>query len=130
MSSRMNMVVPENMWKIINLKHLCISNVDEEPILMENLQTLSLVCPSRSCENILARTRNLLKLGLCGPLSTKSGDFHCPDLDLLMHLETLKLSSFSWQCKKALFWEAKSVDIHMHLAVNHAFIVIEKQGKL
>ncbi|KAK1396290.1 hypothetical protein POM88_006153 [Heracleum sosnowskyi] len=99
MSSKMSIVVPKNMWKIITLKHLCIKSGEnfvsipnvEELSLLENLQTMSLVSPTRPCQNILARTRNLQKLGLCGPLTTKSGDFHCPDLGHLMHLETLKL---------------------------------------
>ncbi|KAK1355042.1 hypothetical protein POM88_048298 [Heracleum sosnowskyi] len=99
MSSRVNMVVPKNLWKMIQLKHLCIksgenllsfSNV-EEPSTLENLQTMSLVSPTRQCEHILARTRNLLKLGLCGSLTTKSGDLKIPDLGFLVHLETLKL---------------------------------------
>ncbi|KAK1387606.1 hypothetical protein POM88_015784 [Heracleum sosnowskyi] len=100
MSSRMNVVVPMNMWKMMNLRHLCIrsgenlvnlSNVEEEHNFLENLQTMSLVSPTRPCQHVLDRTRNLQKLGLCGPLMTKSGDLRCPDLGLLMHLETLKL---------------------------------------
>ncbi|KAK1401114.1 hypothetical protein POM88_000719 [Heracleum sosnowskyi] len=100
MSSKMNMVIPKNMWKMINLRHLCIksgdnlvnfSNVEKEPSFLENLQTMSLVSPSSPCQQILAKTRNLKKLGLCGPLATETGDLKCPNLGLLMHLETLKL---------------------------------------
>uniref|UniRef100_A0A166C0M8 Uncharacterized protein n=1 Tax=Daucus carota subsp. sativus TaxID=79200 RepID=A0A166C0M8_DAUCS len=108
MSSRMNMVVPENMWKMIKLRHLCIksgenlvnfSNVDEGQYLLENLQTLSLVSPTRQCQHILARTRNLQKLGLCGPFTTKIGDIKFPDLGLLVHLKTLKLLNTTTLCK-------------------------------
>ncbi|XP_063945344.1 putative late blight resistance protein homolog R1B-16 isoform X4 [Daucus carota subsp. sativus] len=108
MSSRMNMVIPNNMWKILSLRHLCIRtgenlvnfcNVEEEPSLLENLQTLSLVSPTRPCEHILSRTRNLKKLGLCGPLATKRGELKCPDLGLLIHLETLKLLNTIPLCK-------------------------------
>ncbi|KAK1355047.1 hypothetical protein POM88_048303 [Heracleum sosnowskyi] len=99
MSSRMNMVVPNNMWKMIKLRHLCIksgenlvniSNV-EEPSSLENLQTMSLVCPTRQCQHILARSHNLLNLGFCGSLTTKGGELKFPDIGFLMHLETLKL---------------------------------------
>ncbi|KAK1357220.1 hypothetical protein POM88_050476 [Heracleum sosnowskyi] len=31
------------------------------------------------------------KLGLCGPLTTKSGDLKCPDIDFLVHVKSLKL---------------------------------------
>nr|XP_017235744.1 PREDICTED: putative late blight resistance protein homolog R1A-10 [Daucus carota subsp. sativus] len=62
MSSRMNMVVPENIWKMINLRHLCIksgenlvnfSDVEDKSILLENLQTMSLVSPTRPCQQLL-----------------------------------------------------------------------------
>ncbi|XP_063945908.1 putative late blight resistance protein homolog R1B-16 [Daucus carota subsp. sativus] len=108
MSSRMNMVVPNNMWKIINLRHLCIksgenlvksSDVEEEPSLLENLQTMSLVSPTRPFQHILARTPNLKKLGLCGQLTTNSGDLQFPDLGLLMHLKALKLLNTIPLCK-------------------------------
>ncbi|KAK1358699.1 putative Disease resistance protein [Heracleum sosnowskyi] len=91
MSSRMNMVVPKNMWKIINLRHLLIksgenlvhlSDVEEEPILVENLLAMSLVSPTRPCQNILFSTRNLQELGLCGPLTTKTGDLKFPEQPL------------------------------------------------
>ncbi|KAK1373401.1 putative NB-ARC, Leucine-rich repeat domain, L domain-like protein [Heracleum sosnowskyi] len=104
MSSRVNMVVPNEMWKMINLKHLCIKSGEnlikfsEEPILLENMQTMS-VSPTRPCQTILARTPNLQKLGLCGPLTTKSGDMKCPDLGLLVHLKTLKLLNTFPSCK-------------------------------
>ncbi|KAL1823618.1 hypothetical protein DCAR_0311552 [Daucus carota subsp. sativus] len=108
MTSRMNMVVPKYIWKMINLRHLCIktgenpidfSNVEEEPSFLENLQSLSLVSPASPCQHILAKTKNLRKLGLCGTLTTRSGEFKCPDLGLLMHLETLKLLNTTPFCK-------------------------------
>ncbi|KAK1358477.1 NB-ARC domain-containing protein [Heracleum sosnowskyi] len=108
MSSRMNMVIPKNMWKMIRLRHLCIksgenivnfSSLEEDPCLLENLQTMSLVSPVRPCQHILSRTRSLRKLGLCGPFITKSGDLKFPDLGLLMHLKTLKLLNTIPLCK-------------------------------
>ncbi|KAF1002235.1 hypothetical protein AG4045_002244 [Apium graveolens] len=91
MSSRINMVVPKNMWKMISLRHLCIKS-GENP-------TMSLVSPTRPCQRILSRTRNLHKLGLCGSFTTKSGDLKFPDLGLLMHLKTLKLLNTVPLCK-------------------------------
>ncbi|KAK1355048.1 hypothetical protein POM88_048304 [Heracleum sosnowskyi] len=99
MSSRVGMVIPNSVWKMIKLEHLCIKSGENlvnfssagELRLLENLQTLSLVSPTRQCQQILARARNLLKLGICGPLITKSGNLEIPDLGLLVHLETLKL---------------------------------------
>ncbi|KAL8127449.1 putative late blight resistance protein homolog R1A-10 [Apium graveolens] len=101
MHSKKKMVVPKNMWKMKNLRHLRIKsggvlvnfpNLEEEPNVLENLQTISLITVSKPCQNILAKTRNLKKLGLCGPLEiTQSGDMKCLDLGLLKHLETLKL---------------------------------------
>ncbi|KAL1823617.1 hypothetical protein ACET3Z_010395 [Daucus carota] len=108
MSSRTNMIVPKNIWKITTLRHLCIktgenhvsiSDVEEEAILMENLYTMSLVSPTRPCQDILARTRNLKKLGLCGPLTTKSGEMKFPDICHLKHLKTLKLLNTTALCK-------------------------------
>ncbi|KAK1384118.1 hypothetical protein POM88_021853 [Heracleum sosnowskyi] len=97
-SSKMNVVVPKTTWKMINLRHICIKTGEnlvnfgnEETGILENLQTLSLVSPTRLSPLILARTRNLRKLGLCGPLTTKSGKLKLPDLSLLMHLKILKL---------------------------------------
>lgn len=94
------MVVPKNTWKMTNLRHLSIksgenlvqlSEVEEEPILLENMLAMSLLSPTRPCQIILASTRNLQKLGLCGPLTTKSGELKVPDLGLLINLEKLKL---------------------------------------
>ncbi|KAL8102402.1 hypothetical protein AgCh_027042 [Apium graveolens] len=100
MTSRMDMVVPGKMWKLINLKHLRIksgenlldsSTLEDESTLVDNLRCMSLISPTRPCKNILARAPNLQKLGLCGPLTTTTGDLKCPDLGHLMQLETLKL---------------------------------------
>ncbi|KAK1379973.1 putative leucine-rich repeat domain, L domain-like protein [Heracleum sosnowskyi] len=108
MSSRMNMVVPQNIWKIINLKHLCIksgenlvnfSDFKEELSSLESMQTMSLLSPTRQCRHILARTCNLQKLGLCGPVTTKGGDLKFPDLGQLVHLKTLKLLNTVPLCK-------------------------------
>ena len=44
-------------------------------------------------------TRNLKKLGLCGPLTTKSGEMKFPDICHLKHLKTLKLLNTTALCK-------------------------------
>ncbi|WOG95003.1 hypothetical protein DCAR_0314305 [Daucus carota subsp. sativus] len=104
-SSKKNVFVHKNIWKMINLRHLCIKTgknvlkiLEEEPGFLENLQTLSLVSPARLSPIVLARIRNLKKLGLCGPLTTKCGEFKLPDLGLLMHLEILKLFNTTVLC--------------------------------
>ncbi|KAK1355035.1 hypothetical protein POM88_048292 [Heracleum sosnowskyi] len=87
MSSRVNITVPDNMWKMKKLRHLCIKSGEnlvncpnvEEPSLLKNLRTMSMVSPTRQCQHLLARARNLLKLGLCGSLTTNSGDVKLED---------------------------------------------------
>ncbi|KAL8108189.1 putative late blight resistance protein homolog R1A-3 [Apium graveolens] len=105
-SSKMNIVVPETTWKLLKLRHLCIKTgenlvnfCNEESSFLDNLQTMSLVSPTRLSPLILARTRNLRKLGLCGPLTTKSGELKLPELGLLMHLRILKLLNTDALCK-------------------------------
>nr|XP_017239557.1 PREDICTED: putative late blight resistance protein homolog R1B-16 [Daucus carota subsp. sativus] len=110
MSSRMHIVVPNNTWKMKHLKHFCIksgvnlvnfSSVDDNSSLLEHLQTMSLVSPTRSCRHMLARTYNLQKLGLCGPMTTASGDLKFPDICHLKQLTTLKLLNTIPLCKVA-----------------------------
>ncbi|KAK1359133.1 hypothetical protein POM88_043607 [Heracleum sosnowskyi] len=124
MSSRTNMVVPENIWKMINLRHLSIksgenlvhlSNVEEEPILLENMLAMSLLNPTRPCQIILASSRNLQKLGLCGPLTTKSGELKIPDLSLLIKLEKLKLLNTVPLSKATRAWKLYENDMHSNL---------------
>ncbi|KAM7502933.1 hypothetical protein LguiB_001837 [Lonicera macranthoides] len=104
-SSRCNVTLPRNTWKLVNLRHLCIKlgvNEVEKPSfeevqdsdgspLMENLQTLSFVCPSRYCKDVLKRSPRLRKLGFCGPLLSESRELRFPMLHYADQLETLKL---------------------------------------
>ncbi|XP_017235747.2 putative late blight resistance protein homolog R1C-3 [Daucus carota subsp. sativus] len=46
---------------------------------------------TRKPYSAMSTTPNLRKLGLCGALTTRSGDLKCPDIDFLAHLKTLKL---------------------------------------
>ncbi|KAM7502936.1 hypothetical protein LguiB_001840 [Lonicera macranthoides] len=104
-SSRSNVTLPRNTWKMVNLRHLCIKqgvndvekpsfeelqDEDGYPLILENLQTLSFVCPSRYCMEVLKRSPRLRKLGFCGPLLSDSRDLIFPML-YADQLETLKL---------------------------------------
>ncbi|KAM7497602.1 hypothetical protein LguiA_022016 [Lonicera macranthoides] len=105
-SSRSNVTIPRNTWKMVNLRHLCIKlgvnevekpsfeelqDDDGYPLILENLQTLSFVCPSRYCKDVLERSPHLRKLGFCGPLLSESRDLRFPMLHYADQLETLKL---------------------------------------
>uniref|UniRef100_A0A5B6YL23 Uncharacterized protein n=1 Tax=Davidia involucrata TaxID=16924 RepID=A0A5B6YL23_DAVIN len=102
--------IPLTIWMMVKLRHIhtrgkiyihmpgeiniqALTN-DLDPSVLDNLQTMSLVWPSRNLENALVRTPNLKKLGFCGPLVSKlEGYLTFPELDFLNHLETLKLSN-------------------------------------
>ncbi|XP_076905008.1 putative late blight resistance protein homolog R1B-16 [Bidens hawaiensis] len=107
-SSRKNIVVPNTIWDMVNLRHLYIKsgeNLMEEPTFeqvagndgyyhhpsaLACFQTLSQVSP-RSCHNIFSRTPNLRKLGFGGPLISRVGNLEFPNLGDLAHLQKLKL---------------------------------------
>ncbi|KAA8535362.1 hypothetical protein F0562_030365 [Nyssa sinensis] len=102
--SRVLLYVPPSIWKMVKLRHIQIPQGsstreltdDVYPLVLDNLQTISQVHPTKSFENVLARTPNLKKLGFCGNLiseSTKCFYLTFPDLTSLKYLETLKLSS-------------------------------------
>ncbi|KAM7497232.1 hypothetical protein LguiA_021646 [Lonicera macranthoides] len=108
-SSRSSVTLPSNTWKMVNLRHLCIKlgvNEVEKPSfeevqgndILENLQTLSFVCPSRYCEDVLKRSPRLRKLGFCGPLLSESRDLRFPML-YADRLETLKLFNTAYYCE-------------------------------
>ncbi|KAM7497604.1 hypothetical protein LguiA_022018 [Lonicera macranthoides] len=105
-SSRSNVTLPRNTWKMVNLRHLCIKlgvnevekpsfeEVQDDggyPLILENLQSLSFVYPSRYCKDVLKRSPHLRKLGFCGPLLSESRELRFPMLDYADQLETLKL---------------------------------------
>ncbi|KAA8535368.1 hypothetical protein F0562_030371 [Nyssa sinensis] len=103
-NSRVLLYVPPRIWKMVKLRHIQIPQGsstgeltdDVYPLVLDNLQTISQVHPTKSFENVLARTPNLKKLGLCGNLiseSTRCFYLTFPDLSSLKYLETLKLSS-------------------------------------
>ncbi|KAJ0866109.1 hypothetical protein HanRHA438_Chr12g0548021 [Helianthus annuus] len=95
-SSRKNIVIPNTIWHMLNLRHLYIKsgeNIMEDasflqvtgndgPSALASFQTLSQVSP-RSCHNICSRTPNLRKLGFCGPLISNLGDLEFPNLGSL-----------------------------------------------
>lgn len=108
--------VPYEFWTMIKLRHLQISQelvfsapqcftesrvvessvLDEAiyPTLLENLQTISQLCPSGSVNNVLARTPNLRKLGLHMSLSVSNEHFDFPNL---AHLDLLQTIKFEYQ---------------------------------
>ncbi|KAK1439339.1 hypothetical protein QVD17_05155 [Tagetes erecta] len=101
-SSTMNIVVPRTTWDIKCLRHLYIKsgqNLIEDfssgkfVETLDNLQTISSVCPSPSCLSILTRTPNLRKLGFRGPLVSTLGVLEFPNIGFLNHLQVLKLSN-------------------------------------
>ncbi|KAM0000918.1 putative P-loop containing nucleoside triphosphate hydrolase, leucine-rich repeat domain superfamily [Helianthus debilis subsp. tardiflorus] len=100
-SSTNNIVLPTTTWDIKCLRHLyiksgktLIEDFSSEFIgILENLQTLSGVCPSPSCLSILTRTPNLRRLGFSGPLVSTSGVLEFPNIRSLDCLLTLKLSN-------------------------------------
>ncbi|XP_059631294.1 putative late blight resistance protein homolog R1B-23 [Cornus florida] len=93
-------VLPNELWNILTLRHLCIAGksifvrkVGYSSVL-HNLLTISHIDPTTYCQDLLARTPNLRKLGFCGSFNTVNSDnFWFPDLDFLLCLETLKLSN-------------------------------------
>lgn len=100
-SSRKNVFVPRSTWDMECLRHLYIKSGEKENLIedvssdrvLENLQTISGVCPSTSCVGILSRTPNLRKLGFHGCLVSPLGVLEFPNICSLTCLETLKLSN-------------------------------------
>ncbi|KAI3700087.1 hypothetical protein L2E82_44703 [Cichorium intybus] len=101
-SSRRNIFKPKSTWDIECLRHLYIKsgeNLIEEVYsdcvhrVLENLQTISGVCPSTSCLVILSKTPNLRKLGIHGLLVSVSGVLEFPNITPLICLKALKLSN-------------------------------------
>nr|GEX85487.1 putative late blight resistance protein homolog R1B-16 [Tanacetum cinerariifolium] len=95
-SSTRNIVLPKN---IECLRHLyiksgenLIEDVTFDTFLLDNLQTISGVCPSPSCL-LLTRCPNLRKLGFCGPLVSGLGVLKFPNIRTLNRLRMLKLSN-------------------------------------
>ncbi|KAI3712653.1 hypothetical protein L1987_71215 [Smallanthus sonchifolius] len=103
-SSTTNIVLPRTTWDIECLRHLYIKSGGNLNLIedfssgkfigiLENLQTISGVCPSPSCLSILTRTPNLRKLGFCGPLVSTLGVLEFPNIRTLSCLHMLKLSN-------------------------------------
>ncbi|KVH96367.1 putative late blight resistance protein homolog R1A-10 [Cynara cardunculus var. scolymus] len=107
-SSSRNIVVPRSTWDLGHLRHLYIKsgeNLIEDVSsnkfpgndcydrVLDGLQTISAVCPSPSCLDILSRTTNLRKLGFCGPLVSTLGVLEFPNICYLNCLQRLKLSN-------------------------------------
>ncbi|CAH1421598.1 unnamed protein product [Lactuca virosa] len=102
-SSRKNVFIPRSTWDMECLRHLYIKSGEKENLIedvdvysdrvLENLQTISGVCPSTSCVGILSRTPNLRKLGFHGSLVSPLGVLEFPRIFSLTCLQTLKLSN-------------------------------------
>ncbi|CAL5427628.1 unnamed protein product [Camellia sinensis] len=101
-------ILPCNVWKIPKLRHLyakgranygaslCSEDAvmdHNHPSILENLRTITRLNPYGSIQDLLARTPFLTKLGICGHLSSDSGNIMFPNLECLRHLETLKIEN-------------------------------------
>ncbi|KAI3813858.1 hypothetical protein L1987_18593 [Smallanthus sonchifolius] len=103
-SSTTNIVLPRTTWDIECLRHLYIKSGENLNLIedfssgkfigiLENLQTISGVCPSLSCLSILTRTPDLRKLSFSGPLVSTLGVLEFPNIHSLNCLQMLKLSN-------------------------------------
>ncbi|XP_027152294.1 putative late blight resistance protein homolog R1B-17 [Coffea eugenioides] len=97
--------LPHDIWKMVNLRHLHISGELEferacssssSPFMLDNLQTISQLCPSSCIKDILAKMPNLVNLGCNLSFSNTAKDFLFPDLSILKLLETLKFDIQTW----------------------------------
>ncbi|KAJ0538824.1 putative P-loop containing nucleoside triphosphate hydrolase, leucine-rich repeat domain superfamily [Helianthus annuus] len=100
--------VKADLWKLLQLRHVYTSAASvlptpssnsrkggKDPLVNENLKTMSKVSPNSCTDVILARTPNLQKLGIRGNLSLlleeKKGICKFDNIAKLSHLEKLKL---------------------------------------
>ncbi|XP_076914688.1 putative disease resistance RPP8-like protein 2 [Bidens hawaiensis] len=100
--------VKADLWKLLQLRHVYTSAASvlpapssssrkggQDPLVNENLRTMSKVSPSSCTDVILARTPNLQKLGVRGNLASlleeKKGICKFDNIAKLSHLEKLKL---------------------------------------
>ncbi|MFS7960675.1 putative virus X resistance protein-like, coiled-coil [Helianthus anomalus] len=100
--------VKADLWKLLQLRHVYTSAASvlptpssnsrkggKDPLVNENLKTMSKVSPNSCTDVILARTPNLQKLGVRGNLALlleeKKGICKFDNIAKLSHLEKLKL---------------------------------------
>lgn len=97
--------LPHDIWKMVNLRHLHVSGELEfesacssssSPFILDNLQTISQLCPSSCIKDILAKMPNLVNLGCNLSLSNTAKDLVFPDLSILKLLETIKFDIRTW----------------------------------
>ncbi|KAL4572859.1 hypothetical protein LXL04_019647 [Taraxacum kok-saghyz] len=103
-----NINIQADIWKLLQLRHVYTSAASDlptpssksrknvtDPLVNENLITLSKVSPNSCTDVILARTPNLRKLGVRGKLDTlleeKKGSCKFNNIARLTQLENLKL---------------------------------------
>nr|GEU84761.1 putative late blight resistance protein homolog R1B-14 [Tanacetum cinerariifolium] len=103
-----NIDVQADLWKLLQLRHVYTSAASDlptpssksrksakDPLVNENLKTMSKVSPNSCTDVILTRTPNLQKLGVRGNLMTlleeKKGSCKFDNIAKLSHLEKLKL---------------------------------------
>ncbi|KVH88773.1 disease resistance protein RPP13-like [Cynara cardunculus var. scolymus] len=103
-----NIEVQADLWKLLQLRHVYTSAASDlptpssksrkgvkDPLVNENLRTMSKVSPNTCTDVIFARTPNLQKLGVRGNLMSlmeeKKGSCKFDNIAKLTHLETLKL---------------------------------------
>ncbi|GMP92790.1 hypothetical protein CsSME_00042873 [Camellia sinensis var. sinensis] len=114
-TQRGEVILPCNVWKIPKLRHLyakggakvdvflCSEEVTDpnhpfflvndhnHPSILENLRTITNLNCYGFIQDLLARTPFLTELGICGQLFSDSGNWMFLNLEVLRHLETLKL---------------------------------------
>ncbi|KAL7589893.1 hypothetical protein Lser_V15G40183 [Lactuca serriola] len=110
-TSSRSITVQADLWKLLQLRHVYTSAASDlptpsskssrktvtDPLVNENLITMSKVSPSSCTDVILTRTPNLQKLGVRGKLllllEEKKGSCKFDNITRLTHLENLKLSN-------------------------------------
>lgn len=102
-------IVPKNIWKIMNLRHLVVQQLgrglvdfedpcfkEEESYELGNIETIkSLNSSSKFNDHVLERTPNLQKLGISGNLCPPPKYLMLPNLGKLNRLQKLKLVNTS-----------------------------------
>ncbi|KAL9992489.1 putative P-loop containing nucleoside triphosphate hydrolase, leucine-rich repeat domain superfamily [Helianthus debilis subsp. tardiflorus] len=100
--------VKTDIWKLLQLRHVYTSAASvfptsssssrkggKDPLVNQNLITMSIVSADSCTDEILARTPNLQKLGVCGKLALlmemKKGNCKFDNITRLRRLEKLKL---------------------------------------
>ncbi|KAJ0645134.1 putative virus X resistance protein-like, coiled-coil [Helianthus annuus] len=108
-----NIEVKTDIWKLLQLRHVYTSAASvfptsssssrkggKDPLVNQNLITMSKVSPDSCTDEILVRTPNLQKLGVCGKLALlmemKNGKCKFDNITGLRRLDKLKLVNYTY----------------------------------